>query len=149
MKRHEALAPLSRDHHPALILAQLLKKDAPVYKGLPQTTKDKAIYATTFFEKDLRIHFEKEEAVFSLVKMVHPGIEKLVNELVAEHQQLSAMFHSLTDTVQQDLTATMNILGELLNSHIRKEERLLFPLIQQHCPSGLLTQVGRLLEEKN
>jgi hemerythrin-like domain-containing protein len=149
MKRHEALAPLSREHHSTLILAQLLQKDAPDYKGLPQTTKEKAIYATAFFEKELKTHFEKEEAVFGLVKMVHPEIEKMVNELVAEHRDMSSMFHSLPDTVLQNMTATMNGLGELLNNHIRKEERLLFPLIQQYCPAGLLAQVGRLLEEKN
>ena len=42
MKRHEALAPLSREHHGTLILAQLLKKGAPVYKGLPDTDTGKA-----------------------------------------------------------------------------------------------------------
>ena len=149
MKRHIALIPLSREHHSALILAQLLKKDAPVYKGLPQTAKEKAIYATAFFEKELKAHFEKEEAVFGLVKMVHPGIEKMINELVVEHRDLSAMFHSLTDTVSQDLIAKMNSLGELLKNHIRKEERFLFPLIQQHCPAALLVQVGAFLEEKS
>jgi hypothetical protein len=35
MKRHEALIPLSRDHHGTLILARLLRSDAPPYKGLP------------------------------------------------------------------------------------------------------------------
>ncbi len=147
MKRHEALAPLSREHHPALILAQLLKKDAPVYRGLPQTAKEKVIYATFFFEKDLKTHFKKEEAVFALVKMIHPDVEKLVNELLAEHRDLSSRFHLLTEP--HDTVKMMNSLGELLNNHIRKEERLLFPLIQQHCPAALLAQVGVLLEEKS
>jgi len=34
MKRHEALAPFSREHHGALILAQVMKKGAPAYKGI-------------------------------------------------------------------------------------------------------------------
>ena len=45
MKREEALAPLSREHHSTLILAQLLKKDAPVYHQLPAEPWDKAKYA--------------------------------------------------------------------------------------------------------
>ena len=54
MKRHEALAPLSRDHHEALILSQLLKKDSPAYKGLPVTVEGKVNYAVGFFEKNLK-----------------------------------------------------------------------------------------------
>ena len=134
MKRHIALTPLSREHHSALILAQLLKKDAPVYKGLPQTAKEKAIYATAFFEKDLKAHFEKEEAVFGLVKMVHPGIEKMINELVAEHRDLSDMFHSLTDTVPQDLIEKMNSIGELLKP---EKKETLSDILQYHVSVGV------------
>ena len=41
MKRHKALIPLSHDHHLLLLLAQLIKKNAPDYKGLPKDLKEK------------------------------------------------------------------------------------------------------------
>lgn len=143
MKRHEALIPLSRDHHGALILAQLLKKDAPVYKGLPETTEKKASYAISFFETGLMAHFEKEEALFELVKNTHPDIDRLIKELVEEHRTLSAMFGSLREN--KDLIYKTNRLGILLADHIRKEERSLFPLLEQYCTEEQLTRAGRLL----
>ncbi len=144
MKRHEALAPLSREHHQALILAQLLKKNAPVYKGLPELANEKASYATAFFNTDLKLHFVKEEAVFGLVMLVSPEIETVIKELIDEHRVLTALFHSLGEQAAPPVN-TMNRLGELLDSHIRKEERVLFPLLQKYCTNDELRKIGELL----
>ncbi len=61
MKRDESIAPLSRDHHSTLILAQLLKRNAPVYHGLPTTVVDKINYAQEQFNSSIQHHFELEE----------------------------------------------------------------------------------------
>ena len=53
MKRHPALIPLSREHHGALILARLIQKDAPPYKGLPLEINGKAVYAQEFYKNIL------------------------------------------------------------------------------------------------
>ena len=146
MKRHEALITFSREHHQALILAQLLKKDAPLYKGLPETTEDKAGYAVRFFETDLQLHFDKEEMVFELVKNSHGNINTLIKELLDEHHILRALFASLRQP--EDLTDKMNSTGKLLADHIRKEERVLFPLLEKYCSEEQLRQAGRLSEKK-
>ena len=88
MKRHEALAPLSREHHSALILAQLLKKDAPAYKGLPTALNEKAAYALHMFITTLQLHFTNEEEMLDKIKNVHTEIDKLSDEIFKEHQQL-------------------------------------------------------------
>ena len=64
MKRHESLAPLSREHHAALLLAQLLKKNAAAYKGMPADTPGKILYAAEFYSSHLIAHFDDEEKVF-------------------------------------------------------------------------------------
>ena len=66
MKRHEALAPLSREHHEALILAQLLKKGVPAYKGLPTDTAGKISYARQLYADKLRRHFLDEEKILEI-----------------------------------------------------------------------------------
>jgi iron-sulfur cluster repair protein YtfE (RIC family) len=143
MKRHEALAPLSRDHHEALILSQLLKKDSPAYKGLPVTVEGKVNYAVGFFEKNLKDHFEKEEKVFVLVKTMHPEeIGVLVSELTEEHHTLARLFSEIGS--KENPMETMNRLGELLNNHIRKEERNLFPLLQKHCTEEMFEKISQL-----
>ena len=143
MKRHEAIAPLSRDHHGSLILAQLLKINAPKYPGLPDNAKDKARYAQQQFEAHIKQHFQLEEIMLEKAKDIHPSIKNLAEEIKTEHNQLRGLFQSL-DTVN-DLEDKMNILAVALEKHIRKEERILFPLLQQHCSEVLLQEIYELL----
>lgn len=139
MKRHEALAPLSREHHNALILAQLLKKGAPAYRGMPADTEGKVSYAANFFTTDLIEHFRKEEAVLEKVRHVNEQIAGLADEIIAEHKMLSDLFTGLETA--KDKIAALDETGRLLEAHVRKEERVLFPLIEKHCGEELLSQL--------
>ena len=139
MKRHETLVPLSREHHGALILARLLQKNAPTYKGLPEQPAAKLVYAIKYYTEDLLAHFVKEEVLLQQVKKYDKQIEKLMHEIIKEHRQLSTMFNTLHD--EKDLPVALDKLGALLEEHIRKEERVLFPLIQDHCPEEILTAI--------
>lgn len=143
MKRDEALAPLSREHHSSLILAQLLKNSAPDYKGLPTEPQEKAKYALDQYEANIKDHFIKEEVILERVKGMHPEIARLTEEIKNEHVQLRALFKSLPDN--DNLKETLNILGNLLYDHIRKEERILFPLLQEHVTSDFLGAIDDLL----
>ena len=143
MKRHEAIAPLSRDHHATLILVQLMKKNAPLFNGLPDNTEDKARYAIEQFETHIRPHFQLEEAMLGNVKHIHPSIKILAEEIEAEHRVLTHLFQSLA--VTNDPVITMNELALQLEDHIRKEERVLFPLLQEHCSETVLAEIHELL----
>lgn len=143
MKRHETLAPLSREHHGALILAQLIKRNAPEYKGLPATISDKVVYAINYYKNELKAHFKKEELLLKKVKDLHPQIATLSDEIVAEHALLKGLIVSLKKTF--DPEAVLNELGNELDAHIRKEERVLFPLIQEHCTEEMLQKIQPLL----
>ncbi|MFZ1305547.1 MAG: hemerythrin domain-containing protein [Ferruginibacter sp.] len=143
MKRHEAIAPLSRDHHASLILAQLLKKNAPAYKGLPETPADKATYAQELFQKSIQRHFEQEEAMLDLVTDGDAELIAITKEIKTEHKELTVLFHSLKTA--NDLTGTLDTLGVALEKHIRKEERILFPLLQLHCSDEQFQQIYKLL----
>jgi hemerythrin-like domain-containing protein len=143
MKRHEALAPLSREHHESLILAQLLKKNASVYKGLPDLAVDKVKYAVQLFKKSIQKHFEQEEAMLEQVSGCNMETDKLAQEIKTEHRQLAALFQLLE--AGTDIENNMNTLGVALENHIRKEERILFPLLQLHCSEEQLQQISKLL----
>jgi iron-sulfur cluster repair protein YtfE (RIC family) len=70
------------------------------------------------------------------IKNIHASIDTLTEEIFNEHQQLSNAFLALdkTDHTVEELDA----LGNALDDHIRKEERILFPLIQEHCSEEVL-----------
>ena len=147
MKRHTSIAPLSRDHHSALILARLLQKGSPIYKSLPSDIEEKAVYATNKYQTDLVAHFLKEEvSLLQQVKGIDKKIDTLIVEIYAEHRELRLLFESIP--LSKNLEEDLNSLGCALEKHIRKEERILFPLIQDNCDEDLLNHIQKLLSEK-
>jgi iron-sulfur cluster repair protein YtfE (RIC family) len=130
IKRHKALQPLSRDHHHGLILAQLIKKGAPEYKGLPTTIEGKIEYTISFYNSSLKNHFkDEEEILFPAVIGKSDEIDKLISDIVAEHRKLENLIIELNKTKQSEIT--LDELGLLLENHIRKEEREVFPVIEK------------------
>ncbi len=143
MKRMEALAPLSREHHETLILAQLLKLGAPDYKGLPTTTEGKAEYAFERYQQKIQSHFENEETMLKKVLLQHEELRLIIDDILQEHAKLSQLFTSLPGTEVSE--ARLDVLGHLLQKHIRKEERVLFPKLQEVCSPALLSEIHDLL----
>ena len=115
MKRHSSLAILSREHHGALILAQLLKKGAPVYKGLPADLDGKADYAIRFYNAELIKHFiEEEQAVIKKIKGINADLDKLADEIAEEHKELRSSFESIKNA--NDLATHLDKLGSALRT---------------------------------
>lgn len=142
MQRHPSLIPLSRDHHKSLILARLLQKDSPAYKGLPETLSGKAAYAIECFEQELIGHFETEEkTVIANVRGISAQLNELSDILIGEHRQLTGLFRAINrDAPSADL---LDEIGNLLEQHIRKEEREFFPLIQESCDAATLAAIEK------
>ncbi|MCX7611192.1 MAG: hemerythrin domain-containing protein [Ignavibacterium sp.] len=129
MKRHKSIIELSRDHQKGLMLAQLLKKDAPPYKGLPTDVEGKMNYAIETFQSHLIKHFEDEEKIlFPISKGKSEECDNLISELSDDHQFFYKNFSSLKPDA--DLEDLLDNIGHRLESHIRKEEREFFNLIQ-------------------
>jgi iron-sulfur cluster repair protein YtfE (RIC family) len=145
MKRHASLVPLSRDHHAALILAQLLKKNAPAYTGLPTTITGKAEYALAFYETHLIKHFAQEEKMLQVLKIKGDAFKTLAAEIFSEHKRLSELFSRVKTATSQE--TVLNDLGVELDAHIRKEERVLFPLVEQSCNQDELKELALLFIE--
>lgn len=146
MKRHPSLIPLSRDHHGALILARLLQKDAPPYKELPLDPTGKAEYALKFYRDELLEHFAEEEKIIPIVKGINAELDQLMKEMAEEHQELHTLF-GLIDK-HPDLARHLDQLGKAMEFHIRKEDRQLFPMIQDNCSEAVLTEIAETLKIK-
>lgn len=119
VKRSEYLQPLSRDHHHALLLCWKIKT------GIKNGTEAERIktYAEWFYHKHLHPHFEAEE------KYVFPVIgsnNDLIKKALSDHRQLNEFFKS-----DSDLQNQLSLFADLLELHIRFEERILFNEIQE------------------
>jgi len=144
MKRHPALHPLSHDHHQGLILAQQLKKGAPQYKGMPSTLEEKKDYTISFYNNELIKHFKAEEEIlFPFVKSKNEDVDNLIAEIILEHRKMEALVSELKET--KDLELVLDELGQLLEKHIRKEERELFVEIEKILSEEEIKIVGTKL----
>jgi len=144
IKRHKALHILSHDHHHGLILAQLIKKGSPQYKNLPDTTEGKKDYSIKFYNDELIKHFEDEEKIlFPVVKGKDDEINNLFEEIITEHKKIKQLINHLKS--DEDVENTLDELGHILESHIRKEERILFGKIQEVLTEDELTALENQL----
>ncbi|RJP68126.1 MAG: hemerythrin domain-containing protein [Ignavibacteriales bacterium] len=147
MMRHKALTHLSQEHHQGLILAQLLKPNAPDYSGLPRTISGKTDYAIKFYSSSLAGHFIKEEVIlYPLIKGKNPKIDSLFADVFSEHKRIGKLVEELKIVGNHE--KTLYELGQLLEAHIRKEERILFPLIQELIPAEILQKLEEMLNKK-
>lgn len=142
MKRHEALIPFSHDHHETLVAARRLLRDADA--------PDPTTAATTFlsfFVASVVPHFrEEEELLFPHVAGAEVARELLVQALL-EHQRVHAAAAELRDLIarrsdSRDIARPMRELASLLETHVRFEERQLFPLIEELLSDDALSTVA-------
>ena len=132
--RHSSLVPLSHDHHHGLALALRCRRQAlgqlqPVgAEGL----RDRAREFREFFAENLINHFRAEEEVlFPELSARLPESRDLIDLLVREHEQMRSAIPNLQEEI--GLAKLVFDLGDLLERHIRKEERELFPLFEENA----------------
>lgn len=143
MKRHKKLIGLSHDHHHGLKLAQLIKKDSPVYKDLPNDIDGKSNYVINAWENELKFHFKNEEEIlFPAVGNKDEKIDELIDELLIEHEEIEFKIGQLKNSNEKE--EILNDLGFILEQHIRKEERELFDRIQTVFSED---EIDQLVEE--
>jgi len=147
LKRQPGLIPLSREHHRVLLLAQLLKKNVPDYRGMPTTIEGKLQYLHDTFHVELKPHIEKEEAILlPLVREHAPGLSHMCDMLTDEHQQIQehilAVLSLEPPYEEADVREQLNKIGLLLEQHVRMEERMFFQRIQQTVDKEILDTLG-------
>lgn len=128
MKRSPALQQLSREHHPALVLASRIAKagDAVAVDELLRRVPE-------VFARELAPHFAQEEAML-LPRLAAAGAGDLVARTLDEHRR---MYELLAAIETGDGTA-LKVFGELLQAHVRFEERELFVAAEALLPADFL-----------
>ena len=147
MKRHAALVPLSRQHHDGLALGVFIRRGL---QGVPDPSALERLrqQALDLWELELRGHFEaEEEALFPAVRDAIPDPE-LVDQLIAEHDEMRTLFASLKQVSDDGLQDLLREVREILVRHIRTEERVLFETVQDSLDEHAMAVLGSRIEER-
>jgi iron-sulfur cluster repair protein YtfE (RIC family) len=141
--RHPSLIPLSHEHHHGLALALRCRKQA-LGQIKPMGAAGLLLRAEEvreFFAKQLIAHFRAEEEIlFPAVLAAVPQCAALLGDLTGEHETFRRDVEKLAAGV--DLGKLIFDLGDLLERHIRREERELFPLFEEHVQSRAAEAAG-------
>lgn len=140
MKRSEALAILSRDHHQALVVAQKLTR---VDADTAAATRTRFL---EFWEREGRSHFRlEEELLLPAYAAYGDARHPLVLQVLGDHVAIRAQVARLN--VQPDTTVeTLREFGAMFAAHVRLEERELFPIIEDAIPADELLELAHELE---
>ena len=136
MKRDEALQPLSRDHLQALLAAKRLREATDASAGEE---------FLAFWEDDGRHHFRVEEEVLLPGWALHAAVDRgAVARMLEDHLAIrrGALRVAAGEAGPEELVA----LGQLLDDHVRFEERQLFPLIEAALDVEQLARLAVAIE---
>lgn len=118
IKRHKALQPLSREHHHTLLLVWKIRKGLSKHIE-PERMKK---YADWYLTHHLLPHFEKEEQDFAGIL---PEQDAGLQQMKEEHAVIKTAFAKETNE------ETLTTIANLLEKHVRFEERDLFNRVQE------------------
>jgi hypothetical protein len=132
VKRSDALAPLSRDHHHALVVA----------RSLIRATDKTAAPAARQFEEFLAAHelahFAIEESLLLPVVPAEDRGRELARRMLDDH----AFLRAAVEQPGAPDAASLREIGLRLRDHVQMEERELFPYPEESLSASALEKVG-------
>lgn len=137
IKRSKQLAPLSREHHDGLLFSWKIKQ------GLVNGTTLTILrnYTLWFWQQHIKPHFFQEEKI--LIPYLTTG-HLMTERLKEEHDYIRELILGLDDEADKH---TLVILCDLLEKHIRFEERELFVYLEKTLSTKNLDEILRQLEK--
>ena len=135
IKRNKSLVALSKEHHFGLLASWKIRRGFDL-KAEPKRIAD---FVVNFWETHLDTHFNAEEQIlFNTIK------HQLVDEAAQQHAEGRSLIKSIykEGTPQQPTSC-----ADLLEKHIRFEERQVFKMLQQELPENQLSEIGKKLDE--
>ncbi len=139
MKRHLAIQPLSRQHHTALLAVLLLKK------GIDRQADPTVMrsFLLQVWNQELQPHLAAEEQF--LLPLIQPVLPTIVCDILVQHAQLWSLYQAVLANASAE---SLQAFVQLLESHIRQEERQYFPAIEASLDETALAQLASQLPEE-
>jgi hypothetical protein len=144
IRRTPQLKPLSSDHHQALLIAFQLKKGLAGHgdsAGAPKDLPGLLALARRFEDNLLLAHTRAEEELLGR-HLRDPDMKRLK----LEHAEMVRLLQAARQT--REMRRALTEFAELLERHVRWEERELFPGCEADMDEAELAIVGHELEKR-
>ncbi len=140
MKRNEALAQLSREHHQSLFVVLRMKQATE--GTIPETME----LLRGHWNDHAKLHFDIEDDVLLPAFLASAGKDDpMVKRVEKEHGRLREDILALINDPSPSL-ARIGEVAEALQTHVRFEEREFFPHCEKVMPESALLEVAAAVE---
>lgn len=140
-RRHEALIPLTHDHHHFLAHSRRMQEAVSGDDAVRRKAADD--FVSFYLGKALR-NMREEQELFFPAAFANDRARPLILKAVEEHFDI----HDRTHRLQEELFSgevspeTLGRLAEVLTAHVRYEEGELFSAIEEAVPDEELVRLG-------
>ncbi|HTM94001.1 MAG TPA: hemerythrin domain-containing protein [Flavisolibacter sp.] len=140
IKRNKHILQLSKDHHFTLLFSWKIRQ------GLKHSIDAGRIkkYVQYFWQRNMMEHFrEEEEILFAPVK------DDKVQKAIDDHRKIKEQVDKLQVSATDDETSRqLEALADAVDTHVRFEERELFPHLETVLTEAQLEAIGAQLKEE-
>jgi hemerythrin-like domain-containing protein len=146
MRRSRQLKPLSSEHHHALLVAFQLKQALAGHAesaGAPRDLAGLAGLVRRFAIQVLSTHTQTEEDVLGAY-LTPDDFQRLRTE----HLQMARLVEATSGPNPTEQRLALAALADLLERHVRWEEREVFPYAEGHVDASTLADIGGELERR-
>ncbi|WP_353145401.1 hemerythrin domain-containing protein [Chryseobacterium sp.] len=134
MKRNQNIILLSRDHHFGLLCSWKIRQ------GLKKEIETGRIkkYILHFWQNHLEEHFREEEQILCAYLE-----DEYTERIRSEHAQIKVLASQIEHSED---TRLLSDFADLLEQHIRFEERNWFPHLEEKLNHAVLDRIGKELD---
>jgi hemerythrin-like domain-containing protein len=140
IRRNENIVKLSKDHHFSLLFCWKIREGIKMKIPSGRIIK----YVEYFKANFLLPHFKEEEKIlFAALK------DRPVEKAIEQHKEINNLVSDLIKNKVLNPAKQLEKLVELLDDHVRYEERQLFPHIEKSLKQAQLEVIGKQLNEEH
>lgn len=134
MKRNKNIVPLSQDHHFGLLCSWKIRQGLKKEVDIDRIQK----YVDYFWNNSLKQHFKEEELLFASLN------DDFTLRVIKEHSDLEKLHQHI---ITENSSTLLIEFSDLLEKHIRFEERQWFPYLESTHNDSELEEIGIKLNE--
>ncbi len=138
IKRNENILKLSKEHHFSLLFCWKIRQGLKMEIEASRMIEYVKYFATNF----LLPHFAEEEVIlFTSLD------DKWVKKAIEQHKQIHGLLSGLSKKTKNNPNEQLGKLANLVDDHVRYEERELFPHLERTLSNEQLEVIGKQLND--
>ena len=138
VKRNEHIRKLSREHHFSLLFCWKIRQGLKTNVAMERVRK----YVKYFWQQHLQPHFREEENI-----LFAPIKDRQVQRAINEHKYIQSQIESLSDHSANNERKRLARIADIVDEHVRYEERELFPHLERKLSKEQLENIGKLIQK--